>query len=61
MAVDEAFFTICRWSDKRRWDESRVADERGTVFALLAEDQVSDAAATTSELTADRQRAIASE
>jgi hypothetical protein len=61
MAVDDAFFTDLSLIDNGAWLRRGVADARGTVVALLAADQVSDAAATLQELTGRPARAIASE
>src|SRR4029079_19153531 len=51
LAVDDVFFTDLASIDNGAWLRRGVADTRGTVVALLAADEVSDAAATLTELT----------
>ena len=51
LAVHDAFFTDLSSIDNGAWLRRGVADAQGTVVALLAAEEVEDAAATLSELT----------
>lgn len=51
LAVHDAFFTDLSAIDNGVWLRRGVADTQGTVVALLAADEIADAAATLAELT----------
>lgn len=61
IAVDDVFFVDLASIDNGVWLRRGVADTHGTVVALLAADEVSDAAATLTELTGKPAHTIASE
>lgn len=61
LAVHDAFFTDLATIDNGAWLRRGVADARGTVVALLAAEEVSDAAATLSNLTGRPARTLGSE
>ena len=61
LAVDDVFFTDLASIDNGAWLRRGVAETRGTVVALLAADEVSDAAATLTELTGKPALTLASE
>lgn len=61
IAVDDAYFTNLRAIDDGAWLRRGVVETTGTVVALLAADEVADAAATLQELCGRPTRTIASE
>jgi hypothetical protein len=61
IAVSDAFFTDLATIDDGAWLRRGVADARGTVVAMLAADEVSDAAVTIAELTGRPARTLATE
>lgn len=61
IAVDDVFFIDLASIDDGVWLRRGVADTHGTVVALLAADEVSDAAETLTELTGKPAHTIASE
>ncbi|CAN5318143.1 diol dehydratase reactivase ATPase-like domain-containing protein [soil metagenome] len=61
MAVQDAFFTDLSAIDNGVWLRRGVVDAQGTVVALLAADEVSDAAATLTELTGRPAHTLAGE
>lgn len=61
IAVDDLFFTSLAAIDDGAWLRRGIADTRGTVVALLAADEVADAADTLTELTGRPARTIATE
>lgn len=61
IAVEDAFFTDLSSIDSGTWLRRGVADARGTVVAMLAADEVSDAAVTLAELTGRPARTLTSE
>ncbi len=61
LAVHDAFFTDLASIDNGAWLRRGVADAQGTVVALLAAEEASDAASTLSELTGRPARTLASE
>ena len=61
LAVDDAYFTSLKAIDDGAWLRRGVAETSGTVVALLAADEVADAAKTLQELCGRRVRTIASE
>ncbi|MGY4710681.1 diol dehydratase reactivase ATPase-like domain-containing protein [Mycolicibacterium sp. CBM1] len=61
IAVDDAYFTNLRAIDDGAWLRRGVVETTGTVVALLAADEVADAAATLQQLCGRPARTIASE
>jgi hypothetical protein len=61
IAVEDAFFTDLAAIDNGAWLRRGVADAHGTVVAMLAADEVADAAATLAELTARPTRTLTTE
>lgn len=61
LAVDDAYFTNLRVIDDGAWLRRGVVETTGTVVALLAADEVADAAATLQEMCDHPARTIASE
>ena len=61
IAVEDAFFTDLSSIDNGAWLRRGVADAQGTVVAMLAADEVSDAASTLAELTRRPTRTLATE
>ncbi|AQT78198.1 diol dehydratase reactivase [Mycolicibacterium litorale] len=61
LAVDDAYFTNLRVIDDGAWLRRGVVETSGTVVALLAADEVADAAATLQEMCDRPARTIASE
>jgi hypothetical protein len=61
IAVDDVFFTDLASIDDGVWLRRGVVDTHGTVVALLAADEVSDAAATLAELTGRPAHTVATE
>ncbi|KDF00173.1 diol dehydratase reactivation protein [Mycolicibacterium aromaticivorans JS19b1 = JCM 16368] len=61
ITVDDAYFTSLKAIDDGAWLRRGVAETSGTVVALLAADEVADAAATLTELCDRPARTIASE
>lgn len=61
LAVHDAFFTDLTAVDNGVWLRRGVADAQGTVVALLAADDIADAATTLTELTGRRARTLARE
>jgi hypothetical protein len=61
LAVHDAFFTNLSSIDDGAWLRRGVADAQGTVVAILAADEVSDAANTLAELTGRSARTLAGE
>ncbi|WP_328363600.1 diol dehydratase reactivase [Mycobacterium sp. NBC_00419] len=61
IAVDDAYFTNLRAIDDGAWLRRGVVETTGTVVALLAADEVADAAATLQEMCGRPTRTIASE
>ena len=61
LAVEDAFFTDLASIDNGAWLRRGVADAHGTVVAMLAADEVEDAASTLAELTGRPARTLATE
>ena len=61
IAVDDVFFTDLAAIDDGAWLRRGVVDTRGTVIALLAADEVADAATTLTELTGRPAHTLATE
>ncbi len=61
IAVEDAFFTDLASIDSGAWLRRGIADANGTVVAILAADEVSDAAATLTALTGRPTRTLATE
>jgi len=61
IAVDDAYFTSLKTIDDGAWLRRGVAETSGTVVALLAADEVTDAASTLAEMCGRPTRTIASE
>ena len=61
IAVEDAFFTDLAAIDNGAWLRRGVAEAHGTVVAMLAADEVADAAATLAELTARPARTLTRE
>ncbi|BBY26443.1 diol dehydratase reactivase ATPase-like domain-containing protein [Mycolicibacterium sediminis] len=61
LAVEDAFFTDLGTLDDGAWLRRGVADAHGTVVAMLAADEVSDAAETLAALTGRPTRTLATE
>lgn len=61
LPVHDAFFTDLSSIDNGAWLRRGVADAQGTVVALLAADEVADAAATLTELAGRRAVTLATE
>jgi hypothetical protein len=61
IAVDDVFFTDLASIDNGVWLRRGVAETHGTVVALLAADEVSDAAATLTELSGKSAHTLATE
>ncbi|WNG92594.1 diol dehydratase reactivase ATPase-like domain-containing protein [Mycobacterium sp. ITM-2016-00318] len=61
LAVDDVFFTDLASIDNGAWLRRGIAETHGTVVALLAADDVADAAATMTELTGKPARTVATE
>ncbi|MET0452927.1 MAG: diol dehydratase reactivase ATPase-like domain-containing protein [Mycobacterium sp.] len=61
VAVEDAYFTDLSSIDNGSWLRRGVADAHGTVVAMLAADEVSDAASTLTELTGRTARTLATE
>jgi hypothetical protein len=61
LAVEDAFFTDLASLDNGAWLRRGVADAHGTVVAMLAADEVEDAATTLTELTGRPARTLATE
>lgn len=61
LAVEDAFFTDLASIDNGSWLRRGVADAHGTVVAMLAADEVTDAAVTLAELSGRPARTLAGE
>jgi cell division ATPase FtsA len=61
LAVEDAYFTDLAMIDDGAWLRRGVADAAGTVVAMLAADEVTDAAETIAELTGRPARTLAGE
>jgi cell division ATPase FtsA len=61
LAVHDAFFTDLSAIDNGVWLRRGVADAQGTVVALLAADDIADAAGTLAQMSGRRVRTLASE
>jgi len=61
IAVEDAFFTDLASIDSGAWLRRGIADANGTVVAILAADEVADAAATLAALTGRPARTLATE
>jgi diol dehydratase reactivase alpha subunit len=61
LAVHDAFFTDMSAIDNGVWLRRGVAEAQGTVVALLAADEIADAASTLAELSGRRVRTLAGE
>ena len=61
LAVEDAFFTDLASIDNGAWLRRGVADTRGTVVAMLAADEIEDAATTLADLTGRQTTTLATE
>ncbi|MCP9275924.1 diol dehydratase reactivase ATPase-like domain-containing protein [Mycolicibacterium arenosum] len=61
LTVEDAFFTDLASLDNGAWLRRGVAEAHGTVVAMLAADEVADAASTLTELTGRPARTLATE